>query len=267
MTMLPTTSRPANHTGFTLIEILVVTAVFSIVFLLGTTVFLNIQSQQRGVLARQKVVADGRYVLESIARNVRLSAVDYAFYTTTPPDSVVTTLENILVLRDQTNMQVCYRLKDNQMQNYTGVTACDPTVPVNDANWTNITPDDLQVQNFNVYIKPGSDPFMKTPTVSTDCRVARNPVGTGLPVIDGFDNTQGVCICNDTHGTPGDDIDPTNCWPDQSCRTIGSVDICQNATIQPRVTLVMRTKATSTAPGEQAEVTLQTTVGSRVYRR
>lgn len=74
-------------TGFTLIEILVVVAVFSVTILIATSVFLLATSAQRRTTLAQKLQGDIRYALETIARDVRYGTIDYDCYKSSTGDT------------------------------------------------------------------------------------------------------------------------------------------------------------------------------------
>lgn len=235
--------------GFTLIEILIVTAVFSMVVLIATTVFANIQTSQRGVLTRQRVVADGRYLLETMARSVRIGRIDYAYYRLSGslPDA-----QTILATRDQSNDETCYRLDTEAIQVLTGATNCAG------GTWETITPPDLRVTDFHVFVSPASDPYMSVPIQPSDCKTA--PTGPAdcatVPGRVGYCADLGVCLC----------INSNDCWSGQACNVTGTFKTCQNATSQPQATIVFWTKSKNVQAGESAEALLQTTVTSKFYQ-
>ena len=240
--------------GFTLIEMLVVASVFSLLFLIATTVFTSVQSYQRGISAKQRLAADGRYILEAISRSVRLGTIDYSIY-----GNDVTVPTDKLAVIDSNGDTVCYHLDSQAVY-----------IDDNCNGGEALTPSDLLVENFEIIIRPRSDPYGAPPVpetsvpgvapgaeplVSSDCR---NPGGA-----DNFDGSAAVCTC-------GGLSDIASCWPDQQCvdtdpTSAGEAFICQNAPFQPTVTIVLRTRSTNTQPGERAESTLQTTVTSRNY--
>jgi len=260
--------------GFTLLELLIVAAVFTTITLVATTVYINIQSYQNGILTRQRIVADGRYVLESMARTIRVSSIDYGYYLNINSGDDACTVANggaicrqnngvagplgIIATRDENNWATCFRLHDSAIENLS-LTNPDNECSDTDPNWVPITPSDLIVEGFSVYINPKSDPFMSVPT-STSNHCLR---------LLSFDLTRGVCDCNTV----------ANCYSGQTCASTnptklgqicggGESDcICQNVNDQPTMTIVLKTKSVRTRPGEQAKLQLQTTVVSRVYRR
>jgi prepilin-type N-terminal cleavage/methylation domain-containing protein len=240
--------------AFTLIEILVVTAVFSLVVLIATGAYTTINSRQRSILARQRVVADGRYVLEAIARTVRIGSIDYAYYGNGHEISD-TSGHIVLATRDQQNNQTCYQFASPNLQVSSDCSSGSPT-------WATFNPSDIQVNDLRIYISPRSNPAMATPQASdgSDCKAP----GT-------WDSSAGVCQCNNP--------DNSQCWADQQCVSVNAVGtsctgvespscICQNARQQPQVTIVISTTSNAgAAAGEQASISLQTTVASRTYHR
>ncbi len=259
--------REKSGAGFTLIELLIVAALFAVAFLLATTVFANVQSNQRGIAGRQQIVADGRYLLEAMARTIRLGSIDYHYYRDPDNDGNAgdavdlakpaqlgssAPFTDILAVRDQQGNQTCYRWlgAGNNLQTISGSANCNGT-------WTDITPADIIVTKFQIIITPASDPFLGTRT-SLDCK---NVLGV---------TADGACPCSDTSGgtQPDDDTDTASCLPQQRCVAIsGGPEICLNVNKQPTVTLVLETKNNTTRSGEQSSIALQTTVTPRTLRR
>lgn len=223
--------------GFTLIELLIVAAVFSLLFLVGTTVFVSVQTRQRNILTRQRLTADGRYVLEAMARQLRLGTIDYTYYYGLNSQTGPTVPTNALAIRDQLNDTSCFFLLGSTLMQGDDCTT-----------GTALTPDDLRVEAFDVYLHPRSNPYQSVPTQAGDCRTGN------------FTAIRGVCQCDDV-------IDSTNkCFPDQRCvNTTGAEFACQNAVAQPQATIVLRTQAADPGPGQSVIVTIQTTVTSRLY--
>lgn len=254
--------------GFTLIELLIVTAIFSIAFLIATSVFVSVQKNQRGIAGRQRIVADGRYILEAMARSVRLGTIDYRYYAdpdasclvTNPasdcasdatwvannPVSLTKPIDR-LVVRDQNGLQTCYGINGTTLVSSSGGVNCETSS-------TNITPSDIVVTKFEVAISPFSDPFLGPRTSPADC-------AGSLPAADG------TCPCNDGDDGQNNDIDTNACLPEQRCVTAGTGDICLNVNRQPTVTILLETRNANTSTGEQSSIALQTTVVSRIIKR
>ncbi len=240
--------------GFTLIELLIVAALFSVAFLIATSVFVSVQKNQRAIAGRQRLVADGRYLLEAMARTVRLGTIDYRYYRDPDNNGDVTdelsllSHQTILVTRDQTGQQTCFRVNGTTLETTGGGTNCN-------GSWTRVTNTDTQVKIFQVVILPASDPYLGPRTSSLDCKA-------GTPT------SNGTCTCDDAADGNVDEKDAVNCLADQRCvATTSGQDICLNTNRQPTVTIVLETESTNTLAGEQASASLQTTVASRVIQR
>lgn len=260
-----------HRPGFTLIELLIVAAVFSLTALVATTVITRVQSTQRQILGKQRVVADGRYVLETMARAIRQGSIDYASYASL---SGAQTMLAVLNQNSGTNgtQYVCYRLSSNKIQTATSSTGCAAAT-----TWTDITPADLSITNFSVWISPQSDPFKSAPRQTSDCAVPTqtvSPVSGITFVTQGYNSSNGTCVCSTG----------AQCFPDQVCSSTTTFPvsrvgqpcdvldpsyscICKNANQQPEVTIMIGTDSTNQASGEAAHSNLQTTVTSHVYRR
>jgi prepilin-type N-terminal cleavage/methylation domain-containing protein len=66
--------------GFTLIEVLLASAIFSVVALIGALIFTDVARIQRKIYLESALYEDGRFLMERIARAIRQNAVDYDEY-------------------------------------------------------------------------------------------------------------------------------------------------------------------------------------------
>jgi len=66
-----------RQSGFTLAEMLMTVAVFSILSVVVSNIFLNVNKLQRQTAVLQRVQNEGRYMIEKIAREVRAREVAY----------------------------------------------------------------------------------------------------------------------------------------------------------------------------------------------
>jgi prepilin-type N-terminal cleavage/methylation domain-containing protein len=163
--------------GFTLIEILMVVAIFSLAVLMSVNVFLTATRSQRDAQSQQRVQSDARFTLETMAREIRNSIPNYALYGDPNADTNVTDAFNlsdpthVLALCDSSNI------------------TCDPTLPqtivrqvsANAANpwagggtrleicstdcqqtgsWADITPTGVTVTRFEVWVTPRYSPLL-----------------------------------------------------------------------------------------------------------
>ena len=66
--------------GFTLMEVLVALALFSVVVTVSTNLFLSFQRTSRKTESLEQLTASARFIMEKIAREVREGTVDYQAY-------------------------------------------------------------------------------------------------------------------------------------------------------------------------------------------
>lgn len=66
--------------GFTLVEILMVLGIFSTALLMVVNIFVTSTRLQQRTLTAQRLSADARFTLETMARAIRSGTVDYDFY-------------------------------------------------------------------------------------------------------------------------------------------------------------------------------------------
>jgi len=66
--------------GFTLVEVIIASSVFTIVSLIGVTVFVNVTRIQRRIALENAIYEDGRFMMERIAREIRENTIDYEEY-------------------------------------------------------------------------------------------------------------------------------------------------------------------------------------------
>lgn len=228
--------------GFTLVEMLVVLAVFSVFTVVIVNVFLLSLRAQRQTSLRQETLADLRFVTETIARQIRTSEIDYAAYGV----AGVSSPEDELFLIDQNGNNLRYSLFNAEII----FSIDDGVAPAQVASITN--KDQVQVVNLYFYITPITNPFFQE-----QCNDALTPTGC-----------QGVISCT------VDDPDTTfklgfcQCGGNPDCATgYCNEGICLPFDQQPRVTMILGFESSGVKLEEQKRIFLQTTVSSRVYKR
>lgn len=183
-----------QNQGFTLIEILMVVAIFSMAVLMSTDVFLTANRSQRQAQSQQRVQADARFTIETIAREIRSSIPDYKFYAN-PPAAVIPLTQPtwVLALCDADNLSCDYnKARTIFRQVSTGLTpwsgggtrleicttACDDS-----GSWSDITPEGVTLVKFEAFITPDVNPFLLYGTCSnsptTICQSGDNKCTTG----------------------------------------------------------------------------------------
>lgn len=239
-----------KHRGVTLIEMVVVLAVFSTAILVAVDVYFTAIRAERFAGVGASLQRDARSVLETMVRDIRLGRVDYEYYSDPIFDGVgdddsisLDTATDILAVRDADNNQVFYRKEG------TNIVACVNSIEnpkYCDANgWVVVNPDEIDVTRLAFIISPSSDPAW-VPTAKTDCLNQNN-----------FKDI-GVCSC---------DLNQ-DCHADQSCVDTGvpNEKICAPPDQQPIVTILFAMKGTD-KDATESTLTIQTTAASRTLVR
>lgn len=239
--------------GFTLMETVVVLAVFATTITIATDLFFTITREQRRTQNVQAVQSDASLVLEAMAREITVGTIDYGFYkavcTTGPfigdycPNGNsdcdasgtcgvidLTSPTYILATRDQENNQIFYRRSNGGSgdiiqvcsNNSEDFNRCNTTLTT--TNWQQATPIGVKVTNLKFYIAPSSNPF----STKNSCTIATQDVDC-----DSGQCVNYLCVI-----------------PDQ----------------QPTVTVILETISTQSG-SVQEKISLQTTATSMFYKR
>ncbi|MEK7570022.1 MAG: prepilin-type N-terminal cleavage/methylation domain-containing protein [Patescibacteria group bacterium] len=249
-----------RHTqGFTLIEVLVAVAVFSITTVMAVNLFIIFVQQQRRTLNQQELQNDARSVMEQVAKDVREGSIDYEYYATAPLTTQKKLFSELssqagnddcLVLRNAVNEQILYRLNNEIVERLVLTTPVTSAGCSSFTDWEKISPDILEVVNFTFTIAPTEDPFAAQ--AAQVCGTTTAPIiipsdascRWGTICLDPADST---CI-NERGGT-------CYCYPQK----YGDV-----APLHPRVTFSFKMSRTSNQ--QTISQTFQTTVASRLFK-
>jgi prepilin-type N-terminal cleavage/methylation domain-containing protein len=173
-----------NKKGFTLLELLISTAIFAITVVIGVDLFFTIVKVQKRTNFIQTIQVDARNNLEDMARLVRTGVIDYDYYADPEGDGtavgtpialsdlhdLTTEANKILVIRDQDNNQYFFeRIKVGtrgvikscvvNLQSSDAANKCYSTRLSNHAGWEVVTPTDIDVEKFLIWVKPLVNPF------------------------------------------------------------------------------------------------------------
>lgn len=140
--------------GFTLVEMLIVLAIFSVVTVVIVDIFMMASKAQRRTLAVQKIQSDAQYSLEAMAREIRMDMIDYDYYGGT----ITAAPSPILALRDQDDNQIIFK-KDSDNCPPAG-TSCLIVSIDGGTTWESITSQGINVLDLKFYISPDVDPFV-----------------------------------------------------------------------------------------------------------
>jgi|GEM_PF-3632973 len=176
-----TNARRSSQAGFTLIEVLVVAALFSLAVLMSTDVFITASRSQRRAQTQQRVQADARFTLETIAREIRSSIPDYELYSTNAVS--LTGPTHILALCDGANIGCDPDLARTIIRQVSTDRTNAPWAGGGDrleicskscsdpAQWSDLTPTDVTLTRFEVFVTPQKNPFLLYGTCSTDASI------------------------------------------------------------------------------------------------
>lgn len=251
-------TRTRGGAGFTLMEILVVVAIFSVMVMVISDVYLLTLGAQRQTTFRQKTLSNVRYVLENMARQVRVSEISYI-------DQIVNP-ESKLDLRTQDGQRYLYKLTGNKIllevygecSEKKSPCITDDTCPSGQTcdykTYALTNSEELDVINLDFYINPETDPFDLT---KGRCN-------------DNSDCSSGSSCSVDESGNPFE-LGFCGCDKDLDCEETGYCDpddkICLPPNGQPRVTIAIGFKSKGVKADEEKVIFLQTTVSSRIYKR
>lgn len=255
--------------GFTLVEILMVVALFAILTTVIVNVFILTLNSQRQASARQKTLANLRFVIEKIARQVRTSEIDYHKYTG------LNNKVDALFLIDSFGSEISYSLDDNGKIKVS-LTKEEDGLNVTEESYLTDN-EEVKIVNLDFYIDPTTNPFQdERCRENTDCySYTQDPNQTCLVTKICQDGEKKGYECNDDSQCPESICVPPpfesgfcSCGDDSECLTNHCSDgVCLPINYQPKVTIALAFQSQSVKVSEQKIIFLQTTVSSRVYKR
>ncbi len=139
--------------GFTLIEMMVVLAIFSIVTVVIVDIFMMASRAQRRTLAVQRIQSDARYSMEAITREIKMDNIDYNFYGGT----ISSEPQDVLALRDADDNSIIFKKSTENCP--VGTTNCLVVSLDGGTTWESITSKGINVLDLKFYIDPSKDPF------------------------------------------------------------------------------------------------------------
>jgi hypothetical protein len=122
-----------------------------------TDIFLLSQRAQNKLVGETKIQADARFVMEVLAREIRMNMIDYAAID--PADQADPLTLTYLPLRDlEGNTLMFIATSSSSGICETGATNC-LAVKRNNSTWASITPSGVNVVSAKFNIYPNQDPF------------------------------------------------------------------------------------------------------------
>jgi len=144
-----------NKKGFTLVEMMVVLAIFSVATVVIIDIFMMAGKAQRRTLAIEKIQSDARYSMEAMSKEIKMDMIDYGW---AGYAAGVTLPEDELALLDADNNSIIFK---KSADNCPAGTAKCLTVSIDGGvTWASITSKGNNVEDLKFYIDPAVDPFL-----------------------------------------------------------------------------------------------------------
>lgn len=148
------TIQPINRRGFTLVEMMIVLAIFSVTTVVIVDIFMMASKASRRTLAIERVQSDARYSLEAVAREIRM---DMIYYDWSGYAGGIAAPEDELALKDADDNLIIFKKSVNDCPS--GTTNCLVVSLDGGVTWASITSKGNNVEDLKFYIDPAVDPF------------------------------------------------------------------------------------------------------------
>lgn len=140
-----------NQKGFTYIELIIVIAIFSIITVIVGSTFVLFTRAQSLVSVKEKLIADGRYLFETVTRATRVGRIDYEAY----PQPLINPVQSLSIIDSDDNKIKIYL---TEVGCPTGINRC---IFMDSGNGDFlISGGDVEVDYLNFFIQPTADPFI-----------------------------------------------------------------------------------------------------------
>ncbi|MBU1146493.1 type II secretion system GspH family protein [Patescibacteria group bacterium] len=143
-----------NKRGFTLVEMMVVLAIFSVATVVIVDIFMMASKASRRTLAIEKVQSDARYSMEAISKEIKMDMIDYDWggYV-----GGINFPEEELALRDADDNLIVFKKSADDCPPETA--ACLVVSLDGGLTFASITSKGNNVEDLKFYIDPIVDPF------------------------------------------------------------------------------------------------------------
>ena len=148
--------KPSNQKGFTMMEILVVLAIFSTAVLILSDIFLMTQRVQRKITIIQRAQSDARFAMEAISRETRMGTIDYEYYGDQVPTGAV---EELALIDVDENKIKFYKSEEECPENIPSCLIFSLDIGEGEIRWASITPKEVELIDLKFYITPKQNPF------------------------------------------------------------------------------------------------------------
>lgn len=168
-------ARPA----FTVIEVIIVMAIFSIVLGVVIQIFVFTTRIQRRSRSVQEGYAQARVAVEALVREGQYGTVDYGFYGLpgTPANDVDIGSQPVAVaaFRDSGGQEVQFRCVELPLPTASSPSLCNPSTPqrgqvqvcrgsgCGTGAWAGLTDEATDVVGWSTWVSPDKNPFQRNP--------------------------------------------------------------------------------------------------------
>ena len=133
-----------NFKAFTIMEMIVATAIFSVIMTMYLGIFISTFRANGKIVAKQKVQNEVRYIIDTISKEIRLGTVNYDYYS-----DAVSNPESVLALKDISENHIYFN-------NNNGILKIKYSE--NDI-WHDLSTSNIYIEDLKFYISPINDPF------------------------------------------------------------------------------------------------------------
>ncbi|MDD3284679.1 MAG: prepilin-type N-terminal cleavage/methylation domain-containing protein [Patescibacteria group bacterium] len=139
-----------NFEAFTIMEMIVATAIFSIIMTMYLGIFISTFRANGKMVAKQKVQNEVRYIIDVMSKEIRLGTINYDYYS-----SAVSNPELVLALKDVSENHVYF-------DNNNGILRIK--YDENDT-WHELSTSNIYIEDLKFYISPINNPFSQAESV------------------------------------------------------------------------------------------------------
>ena len=149
--------------GFSIIELLIATSIFSVIGLASLGIFTSVLNGQRKALAQSRLQREAQLIMETVTKKIRTSRVDYTEYEVMfgLGNPILNPVQE-LILIDQADSRV--RFIHNQTNE-------SIELQIDTGLVNTMTPEDVDITLFNFFIVPTENPFTSGSLPSIQPRV------------------------------------------------------------------------------------------------
>jgi prepilin-type N-terminal cleavage/methylation domain-containing protein len=140
----------SKRTGFSLIEVMVVMAIFLTMMLIVSDIFIGVTSKQKKTLTSQQAVTESSLKIEQIVQTVRTNMIDYSYYR----GNINGPVDTLALVDDEGE-----RFLFSQSENCGDLSSRCLTL-IRDGQENIISPPRLNMDRIEFVIIPSSDPYV-----------------------------------------------------------------------------------------------------------